>query len=85
MANDRMETPELLGALVGWLRFRSRNGNIVRLQCAKSLEDAKGGSIRHYDMALNARQLRAFAHDLVLAADELEGKAQDRGKRWWNL
>ena len=85
MPDDKMETPELLGALVGWLRFRSRNGNILRLQCAKSLDDAKDGLIRHYDMALNSRQLRALAHDLVLAADELEGRTEHRSKRWWRI
>lgn len=77
--------PKTLGALVGWTRHRTGNGNIVRLECAKTLAEARSGLTEQHDVALNVRQLRALSLDLSHAADELEGRPTPHKRKWWQV
>jgi hypothetical protein len=83
--DDNRKRPELLGALVGWKRIPTEHGAVFRLQVASSLKQAHDGP-GEYDLALNLRQLQAFAHDLQRAADVATGLAKANRpsrKRWF--
>lgn len=77
--------PNLLGILLGWKRYPSPSGGIVRLQVAKTKADVTAGTIDEHDFALSAVQLRQLGEDLIRAADEREGRRPaDSGRKWWN-
>lgn len=61
---------QLSGALAGWRRSRSSNGIIITLQVAESAEDVNRHTMSRVDLALNDRQLRSLARDLVRAAEQ---------------
>ena len=72
-----------LGAVIGWRRFPTSNGAVVRVQTATSIEQAHRGEAAEHDLALNALLLRALGEDLIKAADEHEGREHAHVKRWW--
>ena len=73
--------PEVLGALVGWKRFQSPSGVIVQFQTARSANGAAPEKIDEYQVALTAQQMRLLGEDLERAADEIEGRTEDRPRR----
>jgi len=77
--------PVLLGALLGWSRYPMLNGIIVRLQTARSAAEAADGQIDEHDVVMTANQLRQFAHDLLNAADQFDGRLPERRRRWWQF
>ena len=63
-----MDEPRVRGALVGWRQSRSEHGAVLRLQVARSAEDFHARSLDKVELALNDRQLRSLARDLIRAA-----------------
>lgn len=83
---SEVNRPVELGALIGWTRQRSLNGNVLKLQCARSVAAAKAGDVTECFLALNVRQLRALSQDLLHAADEVDGRVPKvRPSGWRSL
>lgn len=77
-------TPHNLGALLGWKAFQAGNGIVLRLETARSRQQAEAGLAGLNDIALNVRQMRALAHNLSHLADQHEGiERPARKKSWW--
>ena len=72
------------GALAGWRRTRARHGIVLSLQVATSADDRVQERLGRVDLALNERQLRSLARDLVRAAEERDIQVFAR-KPWWHL
>lgn len=85
MSTEPHSDPVLLGVLLGWKRFPSPAGSIVRLQVARTMADAAAGKIDEHDFALSAIQMRQLGEDLIRAADEREGRRPPPTgrRRWW--
>jgi hypothetical protein len=85
MSTEPHSDPVLLGVLLGWKRFPSPTGSIIRLQVAKTMADVAARKIQEHDLALSAIQMRQLGEDLIRAADEREGRrTPTRRRRWWS-
>ncbi len=75
---------QLTGIVAGWRRKPSEHGILLTLQVAQSEEDWKQQRFTRLNLALNDRQLRSLARDLVRAAEErnLEVFAP---RPWWRF
>lgn len=73
---------QLTGALAGWRRTRTDHGIILSLQIAASADDVRSQRLGRVDVALNERQLRSLARDLVRAAEQRDIQVFAR-KPWW--
>jgi hypothetical protein len=77
-----MDDPVVRGALVGWRQSQSEHGAVLRLQVARSAADVRDRSWDKVEIALNERQLRSFARDLVRAAHERDLRLFARRPLW---
>lgn len=77
-----MDDPLVRGALVGWRQATSEHGAVLRLQVARSVADARERSFDKIEIALNDRQLRSFARDLVRTARQRDLKLFARRTLW---
>lgn len=73
---------QLTGALAGWKRTRTTSGIVLSFQVAASVEDLHQRRLSRVDLALNDRQLRSLARDLIRAAEQRDLDIFAR-PRWW--
>jgi hypothetical protein len=59
----------IIGALAGWKHEPSGGGLKLTLQIAESAKDFEEKAFQQIIVALNTRQLRSFARDIVRAAE----------------
>ncbi len=59
---------EISGALIGWERLSTRNGVVMNLQLVETSAQYQDKAYHRVAMALNDRQLRSLARDLIRAA-----------------
>lgn len=88
MTDDRDPAQlEISGALIGWERLSTRNGVIMNLQLVETSAQYKDKAYHRVAMALNDRQLRSLARDLIRAAKrrgiDLGARPPFR-RRMWN-
>ena len=73
------------GALAGWRRTRTSHGIVLSLQVAASAEDVRSNTLGRVDLALNDRQLRSLAPDLVRATEQRDMEVFARAPWWQRL
>jgi hypothetical protein len=80
-----MDVPVVRGALAGWRQSPSEHGTVLRLQVARTVDDARNKSFDKVEIALNERQLRSFTRDLVRVAAERDIRLFSRRSLWARL
>lgn len=75
---------ENLGAAVSWQRHPSKSGIVLSIRLAETPADFHAECFREVQFALNDRQLRQIAIDLVKSASE-RGITFYPPRRWWNF
>lgn len=72
------------GALAGWRRTDGLNGIVLTMQIVDSIEAYQDHRVAKVQVALNDRQLRSLARDLMRAASERGIELQAR-RPWWRI